>query len=363
MRDLALKTLTGDYYGACLANGSNSSRLVVPCDCELVGVVFNFSVLPLTAHTFDIQVNLADTGIDIPCVASTPNGFYPPDQRTFLSAGDTFRLTGNGESSAQTSAGTLSWVFRPLSPRPVGEIWLGGQGFSDIATPAVATAVKCVPIACEVTEVAFGMFAATDDEIDVSILIDAADSGIDIVIPTSTRNAVLNPVGRIFCKTGASINLRTDGAGTTGAYTAVTYVLQPQSNEIPVGWVYSAFTGGRAFHTPTTEFTDIVAPCHGRIRNLVTHWRQPINTTPNTGATFDLEVNGAKPTGTPIYRNTEDTIDEVGVSIDIENMHDVFVRQGDLIKIEINGEQVADSNNGTAGIWIEPMGQAAGDGP
>jgi hypothetical protein len=364
MRDLALKVTTGGVDVAFDILGAQSRSRVVPFACELVGVVYDISATPTNAHTADILVNGSEmstvTDIDFP--ATTTQGFATPDGRVFLQAGDRVNLKSNGENATPDAYDiTLAWIFRPLSTRPVGEIWLDGESFTDIDT-AAASISKCIPIACELTEVAIASLAATDAQMLLSIFTDNADSTIDIVLPTATTNAVIKPTSRLFCKTGGMISLSSDGVSSTGGFTAVTYVLRPESNEIPAGWIYSGFYGGRAFHTPTTEFEAIVAPCHGKVRNLVTHWPQPINTTPNTGATFDLLVNGSTPTGTPIYRNTEDTRDEMGLSVPIENQHDVFVRQGDLITIEINGEQAATTANSLAGIWIEPMGQAAGGG-
>lgn len=362
MLDLALKVLPGGLASAFDVLNATTDRKVVPFACEFVGVVVDISATPTNAHTADVLVNGAEiaVAVDVLFPATTQKGFFKPDARVFLAAGDVLSLRSNGENAAPDAYDvTLSYIFEPQETRPVGEVWLDGQAFTDLATPSNTSPTKCVPFACEVIAVAFGMTTATDAEVDVSVFLDNADSTIDIVIPTATSNAVLRPVGQVISKTAGSMHLTSDGAGTGGGATAVTYVLAPMSNEIPVGWVFVPFDGGLDFHTAGLEYVDIVSPVHGRVRDLVTHWTAPINTTPNTGQTFDLEVNAAKPTGTPIYRNEEDTLDEVGLSSPIENLHDVFVRQGDLITVESNGEQVAVTTNNISGVWIEPIGQSA----
>lgn len=367
MRDLALKVVTGGIKTAFDVGTAFSLQKAVPFACELVGVVINLSAAPTNAHSVDVLINAGEipgTAVDIKFPADIQQGFFPPDRRVFMQAGDRIRLASNGENeSPDAYDATFAHIFKPLSPRPVGEIWLDGETFADIDTPSTTTTRKCVPFACELKGVAVSISVALNAEITLSVYVDGADSGVEIVLPDGSTTGYFALDEQLHLKEGASISLESDGAGSAGDQAFVTYALAPITTKVPVGWVYQGFRGALAFQTAAGEFEDIVAPCDGKVRNLVTHWPEPINTTPNTGATFDLEVNGSKPTGTPIYRNEEDARDEVGLSVPIENMHHVFVEAGDLITVECNGEQVAATNTGVAGIWIEPMGQIAGGGP
>ncbi len=367
MRDLSLKVLPGGFIAAFDVANTLSIQKAVPFACELVGVVVNLSATPTNAHSADILINNAEiavTTVDIKLPAATTQGFFTPDGRVFLQPGDRIRLRSNGENAAPDAyAATFAYIFEPLSPRPAGEIWLDGERITDIAAAGTFSTRKCVPFACELQGVGLSIGAATNGAVNLNLYIDGAITTSDILLPNPTTRGYFTLDEAIHLKEGAEVFLETDGQGTSGGQAYVCLVLSPEAVAIPAGWVYMPFTGVLAFQTATGEFVDIVSPCAGRVRNLVTHWPEPINTTPNTGQTFDLEVNGAKPTGTPIYRNEEDTRDEVGVSVPIENMHDVFVLAGDLITVECNGEQVAATANGTAGIWIEPMGQVAGGGP
>lgn len=361
MRNLALKVLTGGIEAGFDVLNDVTDERVVPFACELVGVVYDISAAPTNVHSADVLVNgaeIAVTTVDIDFPAVITQGLATPDRQVFLAAGDRINLRSNGENASPDAYGiTLSYIFKPLSSRPAGEVWLDGEAFADIDT-AAASQAKCLPFDCEISLVAFGMSAATNAEIDVGIFLNDADTTIDIVIPTATANAVLRPVGGVFAAMGDSIHLNSDGAGSAGGLTAITYVCSPKSTKVPVDWVYLPFTGGIAFQTAAQEYVDVVAPCDGKVRDLVTHW--PID--PDAISTFDLEVNAATPTGTPIFSVGINPLNDVGFSSPITNMHDVYVKRGDLITVVCNGEQIATTANGTAGIWIEPMGGAAGVG-
>lgn len=367
MRDLALKVIAGGTVGAFDGADVPSAQKTVPFACEFLGVVINLSATPTNAHSADVLVNaseIAGTTVDIKFPATTRRGFFPPDRRVFLQAGERIKFRSNGENAVPDDyVASWSLIFKPLSPRPVGEIWLDGELITDIAAAATFSPRKCVPFACELKGVALAPSSPTNGAVNLNLYVDGVITTADILLPNPSGGGYFVFDEPVHLKEGGEIFLETDGQGTSGSQAFVTYVLSPITSKIPAGWEYQAFTGVLAFQTATGEFVDVVSPCDGKVRNLVTHWPEPINTTPNTGATFDLEVNGSKPTGTPIYRNAEDARDEVGLSVPIENMHHVFVEAGDLIRVECNGEQVAATANGTAGIWIEPMGQIAGGGP
>lgn len=363
MRDLALKTLTGGFDAAFDTDGANSPDRVVPFPCELVGVVIHLSATVTLAHSADIIVNGAEisgTTVDInwPAGATSTIG-YPVTTtglaaRVYLEAGDMVHMRSNGENAAGAYDATFAYIFKPLSTRPVGEVWADGDQFADIDT-AASSPSKCMPYAYELTAVAFALSAECDADITVSVVQDAVDGGIDVIVPDETTRGVFFPDERVFGKAGGALHLASDGAGAAGGLTVLTYVIVPTSNEIPVGWVYCGWTGSMAFQTATNELVDFAAPCHGRARNLVTHWVSAIDVL----TTFDLEVNGSKPTGTPIYSNGEDTDTHLGISVGLTNKHDVYVEQGDLITVETNGEANGAANGSTAGLWIEPMGQSA----
>ena len=364
MRDLALKVLPGGFIAAFDIANQLSGQKAVPFACELLGVVINISAVPTNIHSADVLINDASTTVEVVFPAATTKGFFAPDVRVFLQAGDRVRLRSNGENAAPDAYdATFAYIFTPLSPRPAGEIWLDGQSFADIAAAGTSATSKCVPLACELKGVALSIAVATNGAVNLNIIVDNVATTSDILLPNPTTRGYFALDEVVHLKEGAQVGIITDGQGTAGGQAFVTYVLSPITSKIPAGWEYMTFIGVLAFQTPAAEFQPVVAPCAGKVRNLVTHWSVAINTTPNTGNTFDLKINGVNPPNTPIYRNVEDPLAQAGVSAPIENLHDAFVEAGDLITVETNGEQVAAVANGIGGIWIEPMGQVAGGGP
>jgi hypothetical protein len=80
------------------------------------------------------------------------------------------------------------------------------------------------------------------------------------------------------------------------------------------------------------------------------HAKVPIDVETN----FALRVNGVAPAGAPNYRLPVNPLDEVGSSLPLDNVHDVYVVAGDRIDVLSDGG-MAPSYPSTGGVWIEPM--------
>ncbi len=361
MRDLALKVVTGGIASAFDVINAVTGIRVVPFACEYIGSVVNISATPTNAHSADILVNGAEIlvgAVDLKLPATTTQGFFPPADRVFLAAGDSIQLRSNGENAAPDAYDvTFTHIFKPLSPRPAGEVWLDGDSLADIAGLVPSQRV-CFPFACEVIGIAVRAEDATNAVVELIINIDNVD-GATMPVPNASFGGYLPLSAKTYLPLGGQGRVDSDGGGTAGGAAAITFVLRPLTTDVPVGWVYLPFPGVLDFAVATSEPVDVVSPCDGKVRNLITHWKEPID----ARNTWDLKVNAATPAGTPIYRIETDTRDEIGVSSPILAQHGAFVLAGDLITVECNGEQVAGTGNSTLGIWIEPMGGAAGVGP
>lgn len=365
MRDLALKVISGGLHTAWAPIIPNSPHRVIPFDSELMGVVVHLSSPPTLAHSAHVQVQLYiggtltnyALGTYVKFPAGVTEGFFPPDKKLFIAAGSRIRLVGLGENAATDAYQmTCTYILKPRSPRPVGEMWLNGAVMANIETEDSQSNTICVPFACRVAGVSVSG-NPTDAPVVLTLLRNYADTTAQVLLPSGHTHGYHALTKTVYLASGEHILMKSDGGGTTGGGTYFNYTLIPESNSVPVGWEYIEFQGMN--FSNVANFQSITAPCHGRIRNLVTHWDQAINTTPDTGNTFNLKVNGSNPDGNPIYRNEETTQTHVGLSVPIENLHDVYVRQGNLVTVQSNGEQVADTPYGRGGIWIEPMGQSA----
>ena len=98
------------------------------------------------------------------------------------------------------------------------------------------------------------------------------------------------------------------------------------------------------------NFTDVVTPVSGRVRNLVIHASVPVDVETN----FALRVNGVAPTSAPNYVLPVDARDESGTSMPIRNVHDVYVVAGDRLDV-LSGGEMSPASVSSGGIWIEPM--------
>lgn len=349
MRDLALKVIAGGVDPNIQTEHSLSENKCVPFACELVGVALNLSEPTSTEHTFDVMVSDVDSDIDIQVADAFTQGIVYPDERVFLAQADRIGLRSNGETGTASTNATYAYILKPLSPRPAGEVWLDGQIMSTIED-VTNSQTKCVPFASKVTGWAGSFAAAVNAEVTISPYVNNADSGVTITVPDTSTGGFFKTNSELALKTGAGLYSRSDGAGSSGGANAVCWVLQPEITTIPAGWVYQPFAGGIDIGAAVAP-DELVSPVNGKVRNLVVHSASIASHDTN----FALRVNGSAPTGAPNYLFKADPLDESGQSLPIDNIHDIYVVEGDLVDVLSGGEMDAASNS-VLGLWIEPLG-------
>ena len=349
MRDLALKVIQPAIDAGIDVVDSLSSNVCVPYACELVGVALAVNNTTTDIHTFDVMINDVETTIDLVVPDTFDKGIVYTDAKCILQQAERIGLKSNGETATASTDATIAFIFKPLSSRPVGEVWLHGQVMSDIAS-ATSSQTKCVPFSCKLVGYAGSFEAATDALVHIDIMVDNANSGVDVNVPLGSTGGLFTPEASVEVKAGGSLYSTSNGEGTSGGANSVTWVLQPDGPTHPAGWDYLPFSGGIDIGG-ANNFVDVVSPSSGRVRNLMVHATSPVTVATN----FALRVNGVAPAGAPNYVLAVDALDEGGQSMPIGNMHYTYVVEGDLIDV-LSGGETDPASNSVGGIWIEPMG-------
>ena len=355
MRDLALKVLNGNQDNGIEVIDSAPFPTCVPYACELVGVAIHLTLATTTRHSWDCLIN------DVRVVANTvvvqsgftqgvtsPSAKVGPFTKIFLEAGDRIALRSNGETVTASTNATYQFIFKPLSPRPVGEVWFWGDHMSDIAAVTGSNAA-CAPIASKVVGYAASLAAAVDADVTIDLQVDGVSSGSTVTVPNLSTGGLFTPQPALAVKAGAQLQAFSGGQGTTGGSNRACWVLQPDGPSHPAGWIFLPFNN-RINLGSTEGFVAAVCPVNGRVRNLVIHATSPVDTETNLA----LRINGLAPTGAPNYVLTVDTLDESGHSMPIANAHDVYIAEGDLIQVFSGGEMLTAANS-SGGVWIEPL--------
>jgi len=357
MRDLALKVMCGNIDNDIQINGSFSTPTSVPFDSELVGVAINLTDAVTVSHSWDILSFGGDTGSDIVVPAGFTQGFVVPDNSVVIPQGYRIGLRSNGEDETTSNDGAFSFLFRPLSPRPAGEIWLYGETMSSVPTPGNRSTRQCAPIASKITGWSYSLAdGVINADTTIAIIVDGADSGANLLLPAYISGATADaangfavPDKEVICKLGGQLESESDGATTSTTTCHITWVLQPDGPSQPAGWLYLPFPGVTDIGG-VNNFTDVVTPVSGRVRNLVIHASVPVDVETN----FALRVNGVAPTSAPNYVLPVDARDESGTSMPIRNVHDVYVVAGDRLDV-LSGGEMSPASVSSGGIWIEPM--------
>lgn len=359
MRDLAIKTLSGNER-LNIENVNASIQTCVPYACELVGVAINLTQPTTIAHSFDVIVdepgtatNLGlstDSGIDIVLPSGFTQGVVSPQARVFIGQAGRISLESHGDTATASTDAVFTYLLRPLSPRPANEIWLYGHNMGGIQV-ASGSSRTIAPLACKVVAYVGSFWTPVNALVTLRVQINSAFGAGDsyLAVPNGSTHVHAPPVPNVSIPAGEDISSLSDGAGTTGYVNSVCWVVQPDGPGHPAGWVFLPFPGvidiGAAQH-----FTDVVTPVSGRVRNLMLHAKVPIDVETN----FALRVNGVAPAGAPNYRLPVNPLDEVGSSLPLDNVHDVYVVAGDRIDVLSDGA-MAPSYPSAGGVWIEPM--------
>jgi hypothetical protein len=349
MRDLALKVLNGNQDNGIEVVDSAPFPTCVPYACELVGVAIRLTLATTIRHSWDCLIN------DVRVVANTvvvPSGFTQgvtsPSAKIFLEAGDRIALRSNGETVTASTNATYQFIFKPLSPRPVGEVWFWGDHMSDIAAVTASNAA-CAPVASKVVGYAASLDAAVDADVTIDLQVDGVSSGSTVTVPNLSTGGLFTPQPALAVKAGAQLLASSGGQGTTGGSNRACWVLQPDGPSHPAGWIFLPFNSRINLGSAET-FVAAVCPVNGRVRNLVIHATSPVDTETNLA----LLINGLAPTGAPNYVLTVDTLDESGQSMPIANAHDIYIAEGDQIAV-ISGAEMLTAANSSGGVWIEPL--------
>jgi hypothetical protein len=348
MRDLALKVMAGGRDVGIEVPESNSNFICVPYACELVSVAVHLNTPATTIHSWNLLVNSVDSTIDFVVPSGFKNGVIYPRSRAFLDPADRINLQSNGETGTAGTNAYITYVFKPLSPRPASEVWLPGESLSDVTSETVST-TKCAPFACEVIGVAFRTEAAIDADTLMTMVIDNVTTTTKVLLPNGSVSGFYQPDAELYVKEGGSIRSKSDAATTTGGYVMTSYVCQPDGPAHPAGWVYVSIQGGSDIGTPGSS-DNTVSPVNGRVRGIVVNATAPVDVLTN----FALDVGGVVPPGAPNCKLPTTTEDDSGLFMPIDNVHDFFVLAGEIVNVTSGGEmQSADGS--TMGIWIEPL--------
>jgi len=365
MRDLAIKTLSGHERPGIENVNSASIHTCVPYACELVGVAINLTQPTTIAHSFDVMVDepgtatniglSTDSGIDIVLPSGFTQGVVSPQARVFIGQAGRISLKSHGDTATASTDAVFTYLLRPLSPRPANEIWLYGHQMGGIQS-VTSSSATIAPLACKVVAYVGSFWAPVNALVTLRVEINSVSGAGDsyVAVPNGSTHVHAPPVPNVSIPAGDDISSLSDGAGTSGYRNSVCWVVQPDGPGHPAGWIFLPFPGvvdiGAAQH-----FTDVVTPVSGRVRNLMVHAKVPIDVETN----FALRVNGVAPptplpASPPNYRLPVNPLDEVGSSLPLDNVHDVYVVAGDRIDVLSDGG-MAPSYPSTGGVWIEPM--------